>query len=122
MTPRWCANSTARQTSTNRASSVRRGHFASSCAGDHVGERRAGQPLHREVRRALVAAEVVHRHDARVLEPALDLRLAEEPRDRIGIAAPPPRISLIAMSRSTRTSCASHTSPIPPLPSSVRMA
>ena len=46
-----------------------------------LGERDAREPLHREVRLALrIGAELVHRHDRRVIEARLDPRLAQEPR------------------------------------------
>ena len=73
-----------------------------------VGERRAGELLHREERLAVaVAAELVDRHDRRVIEPALDLRLAQEPLDqrRAPLAA---RIRLIATSRPICSSRAEH--------------
>ena len=48
-----------------------------------LGERDAGEPLHREERAArLVDAELVDRDDRRVIEAGLDPRLAQEPRDR----------------------------------------
>ena len=78
-TPRACANSIARQTSTNARS--RRGRLGSG-AVEQLGERDAGEPLHREVRPAVaVAAELVDRHDRRVIEARLDPRLAQEPAD-----------------------------------------
>src|SRR6185503_12624394 len=48
-----------------------------------LAERDAGQLLHHEERQAIaVVADLVHRHDRRVLEPALDRRLAQEALDR----------------------------------------
>lgn len=52
---------------------------------EHVGERDAGESLHREERRGLVLAEIVDGDHARMLEPALHARLAQEARDRIWI-------------------------------------
>ena len=54
---------------------------------EHIGERRAGQSLHHEVRVAVpIDAEIVDRHDRRMLEPTLDVRLAKESRDRFRVA------------------------------------
>ena len=48
-------------------------------------QRHAGEPLHREERQApRVATDLVYGHDRRVLQARLDLRLAQEPRDRVG--------------------------------------
>jgi hypothetical protein len=52
----------------------------------NVGERRAGEALHREVRCARVATEVMNRYDARMLEPTLHSRLAQEACDGVRIA------------------------------------
>jgi hypothetical protein len=85
-----------------------RAAYSTSCAScqrlNHLVQRAAAQPLHREERRSLVGAEVVDQHDRGMFEAALDPRLAQESRDRVAIA----RLSssLIARSRSIRTGSA----------------
>jgi hypothetical protein len=51
----------------------------------HLGQRHADQLAHREVGPAVALdRDVVHRHHRRVIEPALDARLAHEARHRVG--------------------------------------
>ena len=57
-------------------------------------------------RPVVVAAELVDRHDRRVIEPRLDPRLAQEPRDRARASASRCACRLIATSRPIRWSCA----------------
>ena len=52
---------------------------------EQLGEGPAPDQLHREVRAAIgERAQLVHRHDPRMLELAADLRLLDEPADRLG--------------------------------------
>ncbi len=52
--------------------------------GESIQQCHAGEPLHDEVRPALgIVAELVHGHDRRVIEPSLDPRFPEEPRDGV---------------------------------------
>ena len=102
-TPRVCANSIARQTSANARSrrwrvNVRR---ASASPGELRGARSSSvAPASRFITKygwpSVVAHELVDRHDRRVLEPALDPRLAQEPRDALRRRRRATRIRLIA--------------------------
>jgi len=52
--------------------------------GEPMRERAAGDALHREVRTVfLVHVERVDRDDRRMIEPRLDARLSQEPRQRL---------------------------------------
>ena len=87
-------------------------------AREHLVERAAADALHGEVLDAVGAhAEVVDRHDRRVLELALDLGLEEEARAELRLPRALGRITLIATARPMRVSLQRRTSPMPPRPS-----
>ena len=86
-TPRACANSIARQTSTSAAQQPL-GRLAAGL--EQRRERRPGSRfIVKNGRPARVVAELVDRDDRGVIEPRLDPRLAQEPLDRARPTARP---------------------------------
>ena len=72
--------------------------------------------LHHQSDRIAVAHRVVERHDVGVVEAGLNLNLAFESLDVLGIAAGPGGRSFIASIRRVMTCSILYTAPMPPEP------
>ena len=83
---------------------------------DHLAERGPGEVRHGEVEQVSLGAGGVDRHDVRVVEPGQGPPLAVEPDQQARAGRLLRRSVLIATRRSSGSSTASNTSPMPPRP------